>query len=875
MTRTWLPVFLFACTWALTANGELASHWLAWPALVLAGTWLLGKGDRHLFLDEAARKASQSPACGTRLSTPRSRDAAIALAMLLPVVWLAPWPDRSGPLLLAVGMGLCLLPAATGSRAVRLWQACVVSGVILLAQSLAVRLYAAATAREHDLPGLLVSLLGAIAQLLGFDAAVDGSTLAFRELNGVHRLAATWELLVDPATIAFLVGGLVLLGLWTYGELPAGQRGPTWLRRAGLLAACVAAWLPFRAAILIALYAHRAALGESGARPHAMDQFLGPWLHLLLLAAPVLLARRFVAMPESSESSEREGSTEEASEGFRRRLAAIAMVVAGVAALILAWLWEPIGQRKEGRVLVVERHSQWEPTAPAYDTSRFGEEASYTYAAVYDYCSRFYEMSRLLETEAIDADRLEGCDVLVIKIPTAPYSPQELAAVERFVERGGGLLLIGEHTDYKKSTSYLNDIARPFGFRFRKDLLFAVGDPYVQRYRPARGAPPAVQNVPPMWFAVSSSIAPGWSWGTAAVRGEGLWSLPPAYEQAANYFPEPEYRPEMRYGSFVQLWATRHGQGRVLAWTDSTIFSNFCTFEPGKCEMLLGMLEWLNRRSAWDSPSLRWLLRAALAALAAGLLFGAWRVGRPRGLHFAVVIAAVCLGGTVSSAAIASAQRALLPPPGPARPMVEVAIDRTVSDVPLSRNGFTRLDGRGYGLFEQWIPRLGCYAARRSGTEAFTGDALVILCPRKSVPEEYRQGLADYVASGGRLLVIDSPEGEGTTANSLLWPFGLTVSPGKSRSGKLQVPAGWPAVEATGACQIGGGTPLVRIDGMPVAAEVAYGQGTVIAVGFGSLFNDAALGQSYSLQPKEVERSRSELLFALLRRLLDGTSLRR
>ena len=61
----------------------------------------------------------------------------------------------------------------------------------------------------------------------------------------------------------------------------------------------------------------------------------------------------------------------------------------------------------------------------------------------------------------------------------------------------------------------------------------------------------------------------------------------------------------MRYGAFNQLWATRHGSGRVLAWTDSTIFSNFSAFEPGKTELMLGMLEWLNRRSLLDNVWVR------------------------------------------------------------------------------------------------------------------------------------------------------------------------------------------------------------------------------------------------------------------------------
>src|SRR6185295_6446537 len=76
--------------------------------------------------------------------------------------------------------------------------------------------------------------------------------------------------------------------------------------------------------------------------------------------------------------------------------------------------------------------------------------------------------------------------------------------------------------------------------------------------------------------------------------------------------PQAVDQAAMRYGAFVQLWSTRRGGGRVLGFTDSTIFSNFCTFEPGKAELMLGMLEWLNHTDRIGNP--RWFL-ALLGAL--------------------------------------------------------------------------------------------------------------------------------------------------------------------------------------------------------------------------------------------------------------------
>src|SRR6266576_408543 len=78
-------------------------------------------------------------------------------------------------------------------------------------------------------------------------------------------------------------------------------------------------------------------------------------------------------------------------------------------------------------------------------------------------------------------------------------------------------------------------------------------------------------------FAVSDSIAPGASSGRAVMWNTGLRNAPADYH-ASNFYPQTLDFPESRYGAFVQLWATQGGRGRVLAFSDSTVWSNFCVF---------------------------------------------------------------------------------------------------------------------------------------------------------------------------------------------------------------------------------------------------------------------------------------------------------
>ncbi len=52
--------------------------------------------------------------------------------------------------------------------------------------------------------------------------------------------------------------------------------------------------------------------------------------------------------------------------------------------------------------------------------------------------------------------------MLIIKTPTARYSADEVTAIVNYVQHGGSLLLIGDHTNVFNMNTYLNDISRQF-----------------------------------------------------------------------------------------------------------------------------------------------------------------------------------------------------------------------------------------------------------------------------------------------------------------------------------------------------------------------------------------------------------------------------
>jgi hypothetical protein len=515
--------------------------------------------------------------------------------------------------------------------------------------------------------------------------------------------------------------------------------------------------------------------------------------------------------------------------------------------------------------------------------------SGYNYACIYDYTTYFYETSRFEKpaegepTPRITPERLADADVLVLKCPTEPYTDAEIDAIVDWVDAGGGLMLVGEHTDVFGTGRHLNAVARRFGFAFRYDCVFGIDSFFDQLYAAPPAPHPIVRHLPPMYFATSCSIAPGASAGRAPIVGTGLKNLPADYHPS-NFYPQAEDRADMRYGAFVQLWTARHGKGRVVAFSDSTIFSNFSTFEPGKAELWLGMVEWLNRGPA--SGGVRILLGAAgLVVLAAGL----W-LARPVGGVWVLLLAAGLAGWAAGAGVVGAWHARAMPAPevraDRAEAFTQVLVDRTTSDIKLSKGGFIGGREEGFGIFERWLLRLGYFTRRDAGPAAVSDDVDLVLVARPTldVPDAWRDRLVEYVRGGGRLLVLDWPGNTASTANSILYPFGLELDRRTNLAGDLRLPEGLPAIPVQTAAVVrkiehhANPEPLVPIATLgrrftsrgpvhqaPVAATIRFGEGTVTVVGFGKRFTDDEMGVTGDVEPDEALRAVYEVQFRLVR----------
>lgn len=819
MRRLWFSAYLLAASWMFAVPLYESPRPIVWGALVVVGCAFAVVG--FLRVEVTARRATVG-------------------AFLLPAAaaaLLVPHPLNTGVAVIALGLAV----VAAHRRVAAAGGGLVFAGLMLTAQSVAVAAYHTIAPRLGDI-GPLATLAGWGLRLLGASARTGPEGVLLE--NGLRTITfgRTGDLFALFAIGVFVAGGCVLVLL---------ARRPRW-HALGVFLGAALCYVIARFVVLALMFS------VSG----RIDLFWsGPATAISLFPLPILLASLVrTRLPHHLDVADLQ---------LRNRRFWVAVACASLSIFVLlgvAALHDP-GVRKQGRVIMDEAHSDWEWSTQALDTEWFGEKSGYNYYSLYQYLDLFYEMER--NTEAITDELLSGCDVLIVKPPTEPFSPEERASIVRFVSAGGGLFLIGDHTNVFGSSTNMNPLAEEFGLRFNHDATYELTEGRLSEYEPPAVFPhPIVQHLPRFLFATSSSlrVAPG---AEAVITGYGLKALPADYSQE-NFFPAVANAADMRFGLLLQGAAVRHGRGRVAAFSDSTVFSNFWMFMPGKPELALSYLEWLNRT---NTPFGAWWLPLVIAAgLGALFWFVASRLS-PSGLLSALMLGAL-VAVPVAVSAYPLVDRVSYPLPDARSDYVAVNFEQeySVFAVPSTFAGFSAESTRSLHTFFVWNQRLGYVpSVKPSLSEALEDGDVVVIANPEAVPDaDTIADVEQFVKEGGRLLVLADASGALEAANAFLKPWGMKAGPAAARPGAYWESGDGRRLALTpGAGVVTGGTVLVRTaSGEDVCAAKRSGDGVVVAFADAQLFFDASLGMT-SRVPDEHQRLVGELEFALMRFLAE------
>jgi hypothetical protein len=523
----------------------------------------------------------------------------------------------------------------------------------------------------------------------------------------------------------------------------------------------------------------------------------------------------------------------------------------GVAVLLVIGFWEPQGRPKVGKVLISTFHTQWSRTDRPYDRDWYGADSGYNYACLKRWFGTFYPVEEL--TGRIRADDLADASVLILYVPDRAFTEDERRLIESFVRRGGGLFLIGDHTNVFGSTSHLNAVCQPFGFFFRDDVLFDLDEDFFQ-----------LIDIPPLHsqflhgmtffkFRGPASIQPT-SLSTRSVLTVDHAKSMRAIYSVNNFYPPPHDHPRMKTGRFCVSAASRFGEGRVVAFADSTIFSNFEIFYPGKYEYLLNVADWLNHRDRFLGTFIR---RCALVLALGLVVFAGVQARNPRRCLL-VLLGSMVIAYAAYGVALAAEQwQARFPVP--VRPIRWLAFAADGEDSAYRLRAFTTeesYDNR-YDVFIQWVLRTGVFSSFYL-TETTPANALFEHLHQSGRSEtalglilrspDQLESLPHIRSSTGlphrrRLLLMFSREFDWEGVASVLQTAGLV----NEEAALAQARGAWPQGEV-----------LLQTD-----------ERSILVVFDAERFSDQAMGFSEKVVPNDSQRALFDQAYSLVDRLFD------
>jgi len=282
---------------------------------------------------------------------------------------------------------------------------------------------------------------------------------------------------------------------------------------------------------------------------------------------------------------------------FNKKIVTNCMIFVLCISSILVFLsTPPKGILKEGRVLIDEYHSEgWESISEPLDENNFGGQRSvYTYYSFVKLLEKNYEVD-IIEKQS-DYSKLEKADILILKTPTIRFTDKEILDIRNFVISGGGLLLIGDHTNLFNMNYYLNSICEIWGIKFNYDSVYDLRTGGLTEFRKDNYfTHPINKNLQLYKFATSCSI------NTNIFSNSVIISRGSCSEQQdlsnVHFFGNMKVDIEDDYGLFTQCVVKQVSQGRICAFSDSTTFSSFSMYMHDNPELVYNIIEYLNRKN--------------------------------------------------------------------------------------------------------------------------------------------------------------------------------------------------------------------------------------------------------------------------------------
>ena len=698
---------------------------------------------------------------------------------------------------------------------------------VVVFQFLFVLLYFWIAPHFHAVPFLSVPL-DVLLSIIGNETVQHSEFIYLQTFKAVLPISITLEKLGFPALCSFFLMGWLTL-VWLHQK--------HWARLLLELVGIIGIFAILRLITLIFLFTDW----------NNLSLFWNPiWIGLSLLPLVAILAyfypltgiESYLATPTTSVT--------------KKHLTGYGIMFLFFLLIVVAIGTEDTGTAKSGKVLIDEVHSNWERTTVPFNKERYGKETTYNYYCFRTWLDHYYHVS-VNTDQKLTQDILDQYSTLVIKTPTFPFLKVELEAIQKFVEDGGGLFLIGDHTNLYGMTTYITPVSKMFDITFQPDDTFELSTGAATVYQPPKFfAHPTVHHIQKFEFMTSCTLTSPLLRSRTIMRGDRLGRENADYSHT-NFFGNIKADINDEYGLFIQATARKYGKGRVVAFSDSTVFSNFSMFFEGRPELAIGIMEYLNRT---NSTFYKIVTTVLLIGAAFGLPLIFWQfmktplsVPLSITLTSLVLLIAIFIGNEVSTQINTLNYRK----PQPHTNYTRVSFDQSISNY-LLPTFITKSNHPNpdicFDAFYTSVQRLGHYPALAKNIKSAidSSQIVVVINPQQKIGEGELSQVQRFLQKGGKLLVLEKSD----THTYYTRPFqGLT----RMASEVITVPDDF---------QVGSEFRIVK---------TKVGTGDLVVVFGAAELSMLSMGTTYA-NPTETEKLKYQLAYFLFEEVLQVSTKR-
>ncbi len=189
------------------------------------------------------------------------------------------------------------------------------------------------------------------------------------------------------------------------------------------------------------------------------------------------------------------------------------------------------------------------------------------------------------KTPDITDEELADADLLMMIYPSDPWNHGQLDRIMRYVENGGSMLVLGEHTskakdpgdEFKLSENRFNELLAKTSMQVEFDSAqFAVGGWLHSYQTTAHPTTAGIDDERNRFGAViGASMKTGWL-SAPLLIGRWGWA-DPGETGHASMMGNGEYDPGEKLGDVVLAAEENYGNGRIIAFGDTSTFTNGIT----------------------------------------------------------------------------------------------------------------------------------------------------------------------------------------------------------------------------------------------------------------------------------------------------------